>query len=386
MNDLKIGVIGSGGRGVIAKRAHRPGEGSRIVACCDVSTETLQRNQEDYGDIFVTQDFRELLRRELDAVFICTPDFQHEQMAIAALESGKAVYLEKPMAISIEGCDRILSTARATNSRLFIGHNMRYMGFVLKMKELIDAGAIGEVKSVWCRHFVGHGGDYYFKDWHAQRENTTSMLLQKGAHDIDVIHWLAGGYSQLVNALGNLSVYNRALANPDLAAPENTAVGEAWPPLSQRNLNAKMDIEDLYLMQMRLDNGVLAAYQECHYSPDYWRNYTVIGTQGRLENFGDGAEGTAIHVWNTRKGTHAPPDEIHEIPAGEGGHGGSDPTIVEEFVRFARSGGATSTSPVAARYSVAAGCAATHSLRHGGIPVPVPAVDAATLSHFDHEA
>lgn len=56
------------------------------------------------------------------------------------------------------------------------------------MKELIDAGAIGEVKTIWCRHFVGNGGDYYFKDWHAERKNTTSLLLQKGAHDIDVIH------------------------------------------------------------------------------------------------------------------------------------------------------------------------------------------------------
>jgi hypothetical protein len=50
------------------------------------------------------------------------------------------------------------------------------------------------------------------------------MLLQKGAHDIDVIHWLAGGYSDLVHALGNLTVYNRALQNPNLNAPEKIAL------------------------------------------------------------------------------------------------------------------------------------------------------------------
>jgi predicted dehydrogenase len=140
--------------------------------------------------------------------------FLHEEMAVAALELGLAVYLEKPMAITTEGCDRILKSARESNARLYLGHNMRHMAFVRKMKELIDGGAIGEVKTVWCRHFVGHGGDFYFKDWHATRENTNSMLLQKGAHDIDVIHWLAGGYSDLVHALGNLTVYNRALQNP----------------------------------------------------------------------------------------------------------------------------------------------------------------------------
>jgi predicted dehydrogenase len=67
-------------------------------------------------------------------------------MAVAALELGLAVYLEKPMAITTEGCDRILKTARESNARLYLGHNMRHMAFVRKMKELIDGGAIGEVK------------------------------------------------------------------------------------------------------------------------------------------------------------------------------------------------------------------------------------------------
>ena len=53
------------------------------------------------------------------------------------------------------------------------------------------------------------------------------------------------------------------------------------------------------MMNMELDNGVLASYQQCHFTPDYWRNYTVIGTEGRLENFGDGA-GDQINVWTSR--------------------------------------------------------------------------------------
>lgn len=143
-----------------------------------------------------------------------------------------------------------------------------------------------------------------------------------------------------------------------------------------------MDIEDLYLMQMRLDNGVPACYRECHYAPDYWRNYTVIGTEGRLENLGDGGEGTSIHLWNKRKPEWCPPDEIIPIPIGDGGYGGSDPNIVAEFVRFARDGGATTTPPLAARYSVAAGCAATQSLRNGSALVFVSRIDGATKKYF----
>lgn len=63
-----------------------------------------------------------------------------------------------------------------------MGHNMRHMQFVLKMKSLIDEGRIGTVKTAWCRHFVGHGGDFYLKDWHSERRYSTGLLLQKGAH------------------------------------------------------------------------------------------------------------------------------------------------------------------------------------------------------------
>jgi len=94
--------LGSGGRGVIAGRAHHPGEGSRVVACCDLNPATLERNREVYGrEIYTTGDFRELLKRDVDAVFVTSPDFLHEEIAVAALRLGKAIYLEKPMAISV---------------------------------------------------------------------------------------------------------------------------------------------------------------------------------------------------------------------------------------------------------------------------------------------
>jgi predicted dehydrogenase len=388
MEDLKIGVIGSGGRGIIASHAHRPGEGSRVIACCDLNPQTLERNKEAYGcDLYVTHDYQELLKQDIDAVFVTTPDFLHEEMAIAALQAGKATYLEKPLAISTEACDRVLHAAVESKTRLYLGHNMRHMPFVRKMKELIDAGAIGEVKTAWCRHFVGNGGDYYFKDWHAERHYSNGLLLQKAAHDIDVLHWLCGGYTQRVNALGSLMVYgdisNRAPAKAAPTKPDfDTLAGFHWPPATQNRLNATIDVEDVSMMQMQLDNGVLASYQQCHFTPDYWRSYTVIGTQGRLENFGNEGDGTCIKVWNQRKQGYNAPDEVHMIGNSGGEHGGADPVIVAEFVGFAREGGHTETSPLAARHSVAAGCAATYSLRSGGVPVDVAPVTAEIAAYF----
>lgn len=385
MNDLRIGVIGAGGRGSLARHAHQPSNGSRIVACCDLSQDVLNAQKERYGqDILVTDDYRILLQQDLDAVFICTPDYLHEEQAVAALESGTAVYLEKPIAITTAGCDRILETAQHTRTKLYVGHNMRHMTFVQKMKELIDNGAIGDVKTAWCRHFVGHGGDFYFKDWHADRHNTTSLLLQKAAHDIDVLHWLCNGYSRLVNALGGLTLYDQVTDRQTAPLPRSQITAtDQWPPLSQTNLYPTINVEDVSMMQMQLDNGVFAAYQQCHFTPDYWRNYTIIGTEGRIENFGDTQPNAVVKLWNKRVRDYNPDaDAVFPVGATPGAHGGADARIVAEFIRFVGEGGSIKTSPLAARYSVAAGCAATDSLRANGVPVMVTAVDQQIADYF----
>ncbi|NRA39318.1 MAG: Gfo/Idh/MocA family oxidoreductase, partial [Planctomycetes bacterium] len=210
MTDLRFGILGSGGRGRFAAHAHKPGEGSKVVACCDVKDFVLEQNKEAYGaDCFTTTDVETFIGQDMDGVFICTPDFLHEEQAVACLDAGFSVYLEKPMAISIEGCDRVLAAAERSKGKLFVGHNMRYMTIIRKMKQLIDDGAIGTVKSVWCRHFISYGGDAYFRDWHTEQRYTNSLLLQKGAHDIDVMHWLTGSNTTRVSAFGNNAVYNQ---------------------------------------------------------------------------------------------------------------------------------------------------------------------------------
>ena len=381
---LRLGVIGAGNRGVLAQLAHQPEKGARLVAAADVHQPFLDALREKCGTEFLTRDYRELAARDdLDAVFVCSPDPLHEEHAVAVLETGKAVYLEKPMAITVEGCDRILRTACEHKTRLYLGHNMRHMVFVLKMKEIIDQGLIGEVKAAWCRHFVGWGGDFYFKDWHADRRNTTSLLLQKGAHDIDVLHWLCGGFTRRVSAMGGLTVYG-AITDRDAAPVPGKRDWSLnhWPPLSLKGLNSIVDVEDISMVHMQLDNGVFCSYQQCHYTPDYWRNYTVIGTEGRIENFGDGHPETVIRLWDNRSGYHPAGHRQFPAPAPEGSHGGADLRIVDEFLRYVRGDSPATTSPVAARHAVAVGCLAADSLRHGSTPRDVPPLTAPIARYF----
>ena len=89
-------------------------------------------------------------------------------------------------------------------------------------------------------------------------------------------------------------------------------------------------------------------------------------------------------MWNRRANWNPDGDAVFEMDKEAGGHGGADPKIVAEFLRFVRSGGPINTSPIAARYSVATGCQATESLRNGGVPLDVPQLDSELEAYFDN--
>jgi predicted dehydrogenase len=385
-NDLKLGVVGLGQRCYLGDLVHHPGNGSRVVALADPNEKARVLAASRFPQAVTVADSHEkLLDCGLDAVIITTPDHTHEEIIIDFLRAGIAVFAEKPLAITTQGCDHILEVARESGTRLYVGHNMRHMPVITTMKRLIDEGTIGQVKTIWCRHFVGHGGDYYFKDWHAERSNTTGLLLQKGAHDIDVIHWLAGAPTGRVTAMGALQLYGDIADRSERVGqvvgdwfdPENN-----WPPQSQLGLHPVIDVEDVSMMLMQLRNGVLASYQQCHFTPDYWRNYTVIGTEGRLENFGDEV-GATVKVWSRRSGYRDDADLSVEVTPTAGSHGGADELLMAEFLQFVRDGSPTLTSPVDAREAVAAGWAATMSLRDGNRPIVVPPVSPEITEWFD---
>ncbi len=383
--EVRLGVLGADRRGLIALPAHRPEEGVRITAACSLHPERLERYRALEPEVLLTDDYRRVVEHpEVDAVFVCTPDFLHEEHALAAIAAGKSVFLEKPLAITIEGCDRIITAAQRAGVKLFVGHNLRFSPTLLKMRELIAAGRIGQVQAIWCRHFISYGCEAYFKDWHSERRNTMGMLLQKGAHDLDVIHWLAGGYTRRVVGMGKLGVFDQITDRhaPGEAQPVNhdfTTFYPNWPPLSQKGLSPVIDIEDHSMILLQLDNGVQASYAQCHFTPDSCRNYTVIGTEGRIENEGDSSspeQWASVHLWNRRTGFSSSGHEVFRIPhleaAPDHSHGGIDLRIVNDFIASLRGEEIAGATPLDARMAVAAGYLGTRSLREGNLPFDVP--------------
>ena len=389
---LRIGVIGAGGRGTIAEHWAKSPRAA-LVAAADTRPEGFAELARAAGtdDFEKLSDYRRLLsRKDLDAVAVCSPDWLHEEHAAAALSAGKHVFCEKPLAISIAGCDRILAAAKAAGRKLMVGFNMRHMNFTRAMKEIVDSGAIGKLTTVWVRHFISYGGRFYFHDWHAESPKSTSLLLQKGSHDIDVIHWIAGSYARRVVGLGALSHFGGDRPDtlvchqcPDREnCPEDNSLLERDRPDRQLCCFRKsVDVLDNQMILMQLESGVQACYLQCHFAPEAWRNYTFIGTEGRLENVPSPADrsGERTIVLHTRKsGTWREyADRTYEVkPAGSDGHGGADARITRDFLEYVLDDQPPVSPAVAGRMSVAVGCLGAESIAQGGRPLEVPPLPA----------
>lgn len=373
--ELTLGVLGCGQRSAIAHIAHQPEQGVRITACCDTDINRAEALAEklDDGNIRCYSSLKRMLSSPPDALFVFTPDYLHYEHALSAMKAGCSIYLEKPMTLSIKHCDKLIRLSEKKNIKLFLGHNMRYLQVIRQMRQLLLDGAIGELKSIWCRHFVGHGGDFYFKDWHADRSASGSLLLQKAVHDFDVMHWFADSYSVQVQAMGGQTLYHQINDRRpvDQPCPKVSVNREHWPPLTQKQLNPVVDVEDISMVNLLMANGVFASYQQCHYTPDYWRNYTLIGTEGRMENYGDFID-AEIHIWNKRTSYQKHGDQVIRVPVNEGAHGGADSVIIKEFIDYLRDRAIPATTPREARNAVAVACTATNSLRSKGKSLKIP--------------
>ncbi|MFC4600800.1 Gfo/Idh/MocA family protein [Cohnella hongkongensis] len=369
MDQVRIGVVGVRGRGELAQYWHRPEGRSIVVGGADVNPKQLEAFRARLNpEAFVTTDYEELLAQgDIDAIAVTSPDFTHEAYAVAALRAGKHVFCEKPLAITVEGCDNILRAWKESGKQLMVGFNMRYLNMYRTMKGIVESGAIGEIKAVWVRHFVGFGGDWYYHDWHGSSRHSTSLLLQKGSHDIDIIHWITGQYAKKVSAFGSLDFYGGDKPD-DLTCPacadKETCTEARFSHMDQCAFRREIDVEDNNVVIMELGGGIKASYLQCHFTPDYHRNYVFIGTEGRMEN---SEPDNKVYVKTRRSNKwHEMYDAVYDIKVAEGTHGGADPVICQDFIDAIVLGKTPVATPMSGRMSVAAGIAATESIRSGG--------------------
>jgi len=149
-----------------------------------------------------------------DAIIISTPDNLHYGPCMEALKMGYDVLLEKPISPSEKECRDILDLAKKTGRIVAVCHVLRYAPYFIKLRDLMNSGAIGEVISVQHMEPIGHvhtSHSYVRGNWHNSKE-TTPIILAKSCHDLDILKWMIGKSSKKIQAFGDLRWFQKGNA------------------------------------------------------------------------------------------------------------------------------------------------------------------------------
>ena len=243
---LKIGLIGAGG---IATNAHMPGyakmDNVEIVAICDIKLDKAKALAAKYNVPQVFENYMDVINLPgLDAIDICTPNYLHSIIAVAALEKGLNVFCEKPDAVSVAEAEKMKAAAEKSGKVLMVMRNNRYMQVSSFLKKYIDAGKMGEIYAARCgwqrrRGIPGKGG------WFTTKEQSGGgPLIDLGVHMIDLTMWLMGNPKPV--AVSGCT-YNK-FADSDVSDSVNSSFGE-------KKSDGTFDVEDLAMGFIRFDNG-----------------------------------------------------------------------------------------------------------------------------------
>ncbi len=195
MKTIKTAIIGTGFMGRVHLEAVRRCEFVEVAAIAGRNTDVARRLGDGFSVPTIAADYRDLLRDSaIDAVHICTPNAQHFPMAKAALQAGKHVICEKPLATSVEEAEELVSLAARQGLRNCVCHNLRYYPMVQQMRRMREAGDLGEILAVQGTYFQ----DWllYDTDWNWRIDSKVSgpsrCMADIGSHCFDMAEHVTG--------------------------------------------------------------------------------------------------------------------------------------------------------------------------------------------------
>lgn len=187
---MKFCLIGAGraGRVHAGSLKTRIG-GADLAALCDANRETLEKAGRELEVRALFTDYHRAVRQgEIDAVIIATPTFLHRDVACEAAANGKHVFLEKPMATTVDQCREINAAVERAGVKLQIGFMRRFDRRFMQAKQLLDSGQLGRVMVVKS---TGRGPGLP-PPWIYDVDATGGILAEVNSHDFDAVRWLAG--------------------------------------------------------------------------------------------------------------------------------------------------------------------------------------------------
>ena len=376
---VTFAICGCGSRGLEAYAPYQElhPERMRIVAGADSRPERLAMLRERYGlaeDRCFASDEELLAQPRLaDAMIIATQDRQHVPAALAALDKGYHLLLEKPISPDLDQCRQLVEKARETGRMVVVCHVLRYTKFYGTLEAMLRRGEIGKIETIDAVEHVAywHQAHSFVRGNWRRSDETSPMILAKSCHDMDILRWLAGERCLKVQSFGSLDYFrpDRAPAGAAercldgcackaacpydaekiyLTAPHSglRTKGPGWPcnvlcdePTEERIYEALRtgpygrcvfhcdnDVVDHQTVNLEFANNIHATFTMTAFTDTCRRTIHVTGTLGEI--IGD------MEAQTLRLRRFGQPEEVIDLRTGDGefaGHGGGDMGLIADF-------------------------------------------------------
>ncbi len=390
-NQFRVAIVGCSHRSSLALGyfQNNPSDGN-IVGLCDIAPKRAEMAAKycKLDEVGIFDDEQKMIESvNPDIIFICTADHAHADPSVIALKAGVHVFCEKPMAVTLEDCDKMAEAAQKSSAVFYLGFNLRHTPVHDTIHHLITTGHVGKVTTIEANEYY-YGGKTYFRRWNRFRKFGGGLWLTKACHDFDLLNWMAGAPPKTVYAVSSLSHYNH---KPEAATrcrdcklqyecPDYVDIfqpRENWGKLfGEMAIAAEADGQepsDLCLFNSdkdTFDNGIAVVTYENDVRTTYTvnvlasrstRQMRIIGTDGMIE--GDMENGTVDLIERHTKKKYT--CDLRELM--KSGHGGADDIMIQDFLNTCRTGKKAKSSWQEGRLSVQVALAARESCDKGEI-------------------
>lgn len=373
---MKFAIIGLGGRGLTYAHFIKY-YGSEVIAVCDTDIRTKEIAKKEYGvreENFFTSEEEFFKEKRADALVISTLDALHYRQAIKALEKGYDILLEKPIAVTLEQCEKIAEKATELKRKAVVCHVLRYSPFYTEIKAMLDAGKIGDITSLFMSEEIGyyHYAHSYVRGNWRNTKISTPLILAKNCHDIDMICWLLGKKCLSVSSAGGLKYFTAKNAPADASShcvnckyinsckyscfyiynnqefekiaglakhgrlgsckeEINASLSDTDNPYSRCVFKCDNDICDHQTVNMQFEEQITAQFLSTAFSNDIARHIKIYGTEGIIYDCGGDI---ALEKLNGE-------NRVIKVEYPKGGyehHAGGDVSIVKQFIDYIEKG------------------------------------------------
>ncbi|MEF3302227.1 Gfo/Idh/MocA family protein [Paenibacillus sp. GYB003] len=335
---MMLGVIGYGHRmSLFMKEVVKRNAGCQVVAVTDPMAESLKEHFAAEGSHFprIYSDPDDMLDTErLDGVLIGTRCSLHTTMALKVLARNLPLFLEKPVATSLDDWLRLKSASAQSTSSVVVSFPLRFTPIVRLARELLESGKIGKVEHVQSVNNVPYGGTYYH-NWYRDEQETGGLFLQKTTHDFDYIQYLIGETPQRVCAIASKQIFKgdrpagmRCSACEDRACQERVTPFGIVPARPNDYCCFAKDTgnEDSSSVLVQYESGMHLSYTQNFFArrKAAVRGTRLIGYRGTIE-FDFYTSRLSVYLHHTSR------TETYDIDTTEP-HFGGDPYLAQNFI------------------------------------------------------